>query len=180
MGSRLRSPVMLSLFSLILLGFGSLHDAIGAGSGPQSRHASGNAVTVEPTPPLTLDIRLKGLQKYSRGGVATILVEAASDVDLDSVDISLRLPDKVSFTDGTRARKWDRALARGGKVVLPADLLVGEDGAYTLSAEATATYRGMPVHRGFAFTLSAGAPERKLSVRDGAIEYPGVPGGEVK
>ncbi len=178
MRSMPRRPLIFAIFALALLGAGALMAAPAKGAGDRPEGPSVQPVTVEPVPPLSLSIRLAGLQKYTRGGVASIVVEADSAVDLESVTLAVHLPDKVSFADGTRVKNWDRRLEKGGRIEIPADLLVGGDGVYTVSAEATATFHGTPLHRGIAFTLSAGVPEAKLPIRNGAIEYPGVTGGE--
>lgn len=133
--------------------------------------------TVEPMPPVSLEIRVERLQKHAKGGVVSVTLESKSDVDLDDLTLSIRLPSKVRFSDGTSSRTWQGPLAAGGKIDLPADLLVDDDGKFVVSAEASAIYQGRPIHRGLAFNLLVGVQETRPPTKDGAIEYQGVPDG---
>jgi len=138
---------------------------------------SRSAATVEPAPPIALNVRLVNLQKNTRGGVATVSADTSSTVNLDEVTLKMNLPAGVYFADGTRTKTWTFGLPGGGTSNVPADLLVGADGKYVISVEAASVYRGRPVHRGFSFNLLVGVEEEHPQPKDGAIEYRGVLGG---
>ncbi len=136
------------------------------------------APTVEPAPPVSLDIRLVNLQKNVRGGVAALSLDTASTLDLDDVTLEVKLPEGVMLSDGTKTRAWTFNLTRGAPHQVPAELLVAADGKYVLSASVRASYQGRPIHRGCSFRLLVGVQDKNPQSKDGAIEYPGVPGGE--
>ena len=136
-------------------------------------------LTVEAGPPLTLDIQLVNLQKNSRGGVASLSMETRSASAIDPVTLVVDLPTGVTFTDGSRNKSWTFSLAAGGTVTIPADLLVADDGKYVVRGQTSGTFHGKLMHRGTAFRLLVGVQDTPPPVKDGAIEYPGVPGGGV-
>jgi hypothetical protein len=133
--------------------------------------------TTEPAPPLSLEFRLANLQKNTSGGVASFSLEAASSVALEEVTFSVRVPSGAVFSDGTQEKTWTSPLTSGGTLSLPFDLLVPKDGKYVLSGEASGNYQGKPVHRALSYKLLVGVQDKAPKVKDGAIEYPGVPGG---
>jgi len=153
-----------------------------AGAGPGKEKApprSHPAPTVEPAPPLSLDIRLVNLQKNSRGGVATLSLDTGSTLELDEVTLSVKLPEGVVFSDGTRNKSWTFSIGSGGTYKIPADLLVAEDGKFLIPADISGSYQGKGIHRGSSFKLLVGVQEKNPQTKDGAIEYPGVPGGGI-
>jgi len=148
------------------------------GTKSPARAKPGAALEVEPTPPLSLEVKLVNLQKNSRGGVATVALEALSALDLQEVTVTVSLPPDVTFADGTRVFTQTVNLSAGSTYKLPKDLLVGKDGKFMVSVEAAGiTTQGKPVHRGTAYKLLVGAEESLPPVKDGAIEYQGVPDG---
>jgi len=145
---------------------------------PAKRGQTGGALEVEPGPPLSLNVRLVNLQKNASGGVASVALDAQSVVDLKQLTITLTLPPDVTFADGSRVYTQTIDLAAGATFDIPKDLLVGKDGKYNFSIDASgATIQGKPVHRGLAYKLLVGAQDKLPPVKDGAIEYQGVPGG---
>jgi len=151
-----------------------------AGASAEKANANGpskSAVTVEPAPPIALNVRLVSLEKNASGGVATVTADTSSAVNLGEVTLKMNLPAGVFFTDGTRTRTWTFTLPTGGTSSVPVDLLVGADGKFVIPVEATSVYRGKPVHRGHSFKLLVGVEENPEKPKDGAIEYPGAPGG---
>ncbi len=154
-----------------------------AGPGPDKPDAkarpSRSVPTTEPGPPLSLGVRLVNLQKNSTGGVATLALTLSADVSLEDVTLSLRqLPADVTLSDGSRSRTWsDLGVGPGGTLDIPIDLLVGRDGKFVISAEATGAYKGKTLRRGSAYKLLVGVQEKTPQPKDGAIEFPGVPGG---
>jgi hypothetical protein len=116
------------------------------------------------------------LEKHASGGVASLILDAAADAALGEIGITIRVPEQISFTDGTRVRTLSVTLAPGARTEIPLELLIRRDGKFTLKAEATTTLRGKPVRRGTAFRLLVGVEEKTPAVKDGAIEYQGVPG----
>jgi len=135
------------------------------------------APTVEPGPPLSLNVRLVNLQKNVSGGVASVSMEARASVDLEEVTLTADLPGGVIFADGSQSKTWTFNLPAGATNSIPVDLLVSSDGKYNISLRAAGTHSGGPVRRGLAYRLLVGVEEKLPAPRDGAIEYPGVPGG---
>ncbi|MCI0407622.1 MAG: hypothetical protein L0191_03495 [Acidobacteria bacterium] len=149
-------------------------------SSPKSakRGTSSSTQEVEPSPPLSLQVRLVNLQKHSNGGVASVELDALASVDLQEVTLTVTLPQEVTFADGSRVYTRTINLAAGTTFDLPKDLIVGKDGKYNISIEATGTTsKGKPVRRGLAYKLLVGAQEKLPPVKDGAIEYQGVADG---
>ena len=146
-----------------------------------SRRVRPNAIIeVEPLPPLSVQARLVNLQKHKNGGVASVVLDAASAIDLDEVTLSIKLPPDVTFADGSTVYTQTVKLSAGATFNLPKDLLVGKDGKHVIQLEATGTTRqGKPIHRGSAFRLLVGAQDSPPPVKDGAIEFQGAPGGGV-
>jgi len=151
-----------------------------AGERMPRRDKPSPVVEVEPSPPLNVQARLVNLQKNKNGGVASVVLDALSDVDLDEVTVSIKLPPQVTFSDGSTVYTQTIKLSAGTTFNLPKDLLVGKDGKHVIQLEATGTTRdGKPVHRGTAFRLLVGAQDSLPPVKDGAIEYQAAPGGGV-
>ena len=169
------------LAAILLLAVGLAIPAL-AGPGPGKTGAgdrSKPAMTVEPAPPISVNVRLANLQKNSRGGVATISVDTGVAVELGEVTLDMKLPGGVVFSDGSKARTWTFTVAAGGTSSVAADLLVDSDGKYNIPVKATASYQGKPLNRAVSFKLLVGVEEKRPLPKDGAIEYPGVPGGGV-
>jgi len=160
----------------------TLAPAAVAGGNPNSKSAKGGASSatkeVEPGPPLALEVRLVNLQKNSNGGVASVSLDALASVDLQEVTLTVKLPQDITFADGSRVYTQTINLSAGSTFDLPKDLIVGKDGKYTVSIEASGTTsQGKPVRRGLAYKLLVGAQDKLPPVKDGAIEYQGAPGG---
>jgi len=137
-------------------------------------------VLEEPTLPLSIEARLVRLQKNKNGGVASVVVDASSLIDLDDVTITVKLPPSVRFADGSAVHTQTVKIAAGATLHLPKDLLVGKDGKHFILLEATATTRqGQPIHRGVGFRLLVGAQDPRPPVKDGAIEYKAATDGGV-
>src|SRR5262245_30062102 len=133
---------------------------------------------VEPSPPLSIQARLVNLQKNKNGGVASVVLDAASDIDMDEVTISVKLPPNVTFADGSNVFTQTVKLSAGVTINLPKELLVGKDGKHVIQLEASGTTsEGKPIHRGTAFRLLVGTQDSLPAVKDGAIEYQGAPDG---
>jgi len=142
------------------------------------RGVSSSYKEVEPGPPLALEVRLVNLQKHTNGGVASVALDALASVDLQEVTLKVTLPQDITFADGSRVYTQTVNLSAGTTFDLPKDLIVGKDGKYTVSIEASGTTtQGKPVRRGLAYKLLVGTQEKLPPVKDGAIEYQGTPGG---
>jgi len=167
-----------TLGNLLVLGFAgtALLAASGVIRGKENPRP-GSHTTVEPSLPLTLDVRLVNLQKNSRGGVASLALDVASAVDLDEVTVSAKLPGGVVFSDGTHSQTWKFDSKAKGTLRIPTDLLVGYDGKFPVSVEVNGTFRGNVIHRAMSYKLLVGGQEGLPPVRDGAIEFQGVPEG---
>ena len=105
-------------------------------------------------------------------------LDALAAVDLQEVTLTVTLPQEITFADGSRVYTQTINLTAGTTFDLPKDLIVGKDGKYNVSIEAAGTTsQGKPVRRGLSYKLLVGAQEKLPPVKDGAIEYQGVPGG---
>ena len=145
---------------------------------PAKQAKASPALEVEPGPPLTLSAKLVNLQKNVSGGVASVDLGALAAIDLKEVTVTVTLPQGVTFADGTRVYTQTLSLAAGAALDLPKDLLVGKDGKYNVTLEASGTTsQGKPVHRGYSYKLLVGVQDKLPPTKDGAIEYQGVPGG---
>ncbi len=140
--------------------------------------ANGPLRTIEPLPPLRIEIRQVGLQKQARGGIVSLVIDLLADAAIEDPVVTLRLPDGVILSDGSRRRTWRPRLKRGRKLGLRAALIAGRDGAHPISIEVTGTLNGQPVRRGVSHDLRIGTAARSLPRRHGAIEFPGVAGGD--
>lgn len=166
---------------ILLLAVGLVIPAL-AGTDPGKTGAGDRpkpAMTVEPAPPISLNVRLANLQKNARGGVATVSVDASSAVELGEITLDMKLPGGIVFSDGSRSKSWTFSVAAGGTSNIAAELLVDADGKYNIPVKATTSYQGKPLNRAVSFKLLVGAQEKRPLPKDGAIEYPGVPGGGV-
>jgi len=151
---------------------GERHDA------KPAKSQTNGALEVEPTPPLSLQARLVNLQKNSNGGIASVALDAIAAADLREVTLTVTLPQGVSFSDGTQVYSQTINIASGATFDLPKDLIVSKDGKYNVSLEAVGnTSQGKPVRRGMTYKLLVGVQDKLPAVKDGAIEYKGVPGG---
>jgi hypothetical protein len=167
--------------AILLLAVGLAIPAL-AGTGPGKTGAGNHskpATTVEPAPPVSVNVRLANLQKNSRGGVATLSVDTRSAVEVGEVTLDMKLPGGVVFSDGSKSKSWTFNIAAGGTSNVSAELLVDADGKYIIPVKATASYQGKPLNRAVSFKLLVGVEEKRPQPKDGAIEYPGVPGGGV-
>jgi len=135
--------------------------------------------TVDPEPPAAVTVELVSLQKNPNGGVASLLFRANATVSTEGAVISARVPGNLVFSDGSNAKTWNVDLVAAGTQSVTTDVIVPQDGKYVISAEVTGTAKGKPIHRGVAFKLLVGVQEPPPTVKDGAIEYAGSPGGGV-
>lgn len=133
---------------------------------------AGARTTAEPQPPLGISAQTTALQRNVRGGVATILVKIDAGVPIEEAVLSARTPSRVVFADGSASRTWKIDLASGGTVAIPIEILVPEDGRYSIAAEVKGKAQGKTIKRALHHKLTVGAKERKGKKKDGAIEYP--------
>jgi hypothetical protein len=148
---------------------------VSAEANPGASTASGSTrQTTEPQPPLAIAAETTSLQKNIRGGVVSVVLKVTAGVPLDEAVVSARTPSKVVFADGSTARTWKVDLASGGTASVPVEVIVSEDGKYSLSIEVTGKAEGKAVRRALSHKLYVGVKDRKAKDRDGANEYPAV------
>lgn len=130
--------------------------------------------TDEPQPPLGLAAETTSLQKNIRGGVVSVVLKVSAGVPIDEALVSARTPSKLVFADGSAARTWKIDLSKGGTVSVPMEVIVQEDGKYSLSVEVSGRTEGKAIHRALSHKLYVGVKEKKGKDKDGAVEYPAV------
>jgi len=128
--------------------------------------------TSEPQPPLGIAAETTALQKNVRGGVASVVLKVSAGVPIDEAVVSARTPSRVVFADGSAARTWKIDLSKGGTVSIPVEVIVPEDGKYSLSVEVSGKAEGKSLRRALSHKLYVGVKERKGKDKDGANEYP--------
>lgn len=179
MGDGMRKDFKRYLVAVLFLAVGPGFPVLAGTSAERDEAGAppGSAVTVEPAPPIALNVRLVKLERNTEGGIATVSTEVNSPIHLDEVTLKMDLPVGVSFTDGTRTRAWTFDLPAGGTSSVAVDLLVSADGKYVISVEAASTSQRRAIHRGSSFRLLVGVEETPAPLKDGTIEYPGAPDG---
>ena len=139
--------------------------------GSSTSSATGRQTT-EPQPPLAIAAETASLQKNIRGGVASIVLKVSAGLPIEEAVVSARTPSKVVFADGSTSRTWKIDLATGGTVSVPMEVIVPEDGKYSLSVEVSGKAEGKAIRRALSHKLYVGVKERKAKNKDGANEYP--------
>jgi len=153
---------------------GALCHAASPPKAPGSSNPSSQP-TIDPQPPLSLEVEVIGLQKNPRGGVASLLFKVSASVGIAEAVVSARTPGDLVFADGSTVKTWNVDLASAGAESIPVDVIVPEDGKYVITAEVGGTVKGKPIRRGAAARLLVGVREPAPKVKDGAIEYPAFP-----
>lgn len=128
--------------------------------------------TYEPVPPLGVSVETTSMQKNPRGGVASLKVTVSASVAIDEAVLTAKAPARVVFADGSTQRTWKVDLASGGLVSVPVEVIVPEDGKYSIAIEVSGLAQGKAIRRGTSHKLLVGVKERKGKKKDGAIEYP--------
>ena len=135
--------------------------------------------TVDPEPPASLSVELVNLQKNPNGGVASLLLRVNASVSIEGAVVSAKVPGNLVFSDGSTTKTWTVDHATVSTQSIAADVIVPQDGKYVISTQVSGTAKGSSIHRGTAYKLLVGVQEPAPKVKDGAIEYPGSPGGGV-
>jgi len=141
-------------------------------SGQSGSSASASRQTTEPQPPLGIASETAALQKNARGGVASIVFKVTAGMPIEEAVLSARASSRVVFADGSTERTWKLDLSAGGTIAVPVEVIVAEDGRYTISVEVSGKAEGKAIRRALSHKLSVGVKERKGKNKDGAIEYP--------
>lgn len=132
------------------------------------------ARTAEPLPPLGVSVETTSLQKNAKGGIASLLLKVNASVAIEEAVLTARAPGRVVFADGSAARTWKVDLATGGAATVPVEVIVPEDGRYSISVEVSGLAHGKSIRRATSHKLLVGVKERKGKSKDGAIEYKAV------
>jgi hypothetical protein len=132
------------------------------------------ARTAEPLPPLGVSVETTSLQKNPRGGVASLLLKVNASVAIEDAVLTARAPGRVVFADGSAARTWNVDLATGGSATVPVEVIVPEDGKYSIAVEVSGLAQGKSIHRATSHKLLVGVKERKGKTKDGAIEFKAI------
>lgn len=175
-----QSSRLLPVALAALLAAGAAGGALGhAGAPPKAPGASPapSQPTVDPQPPLGLEVEIIALQKSPRGGVASLVLKLSASTGIAEAVVSARTPADLVFADGSTVKTWNVDLTTAGAQSIPVDVIVPEDGKYVISVEVTGLAGGKPIHRGAAARLGVGVKDRGPMVKDGAIEYPASPDG---
>lgn len=141
------------------------------GSGSNDAPGRATRTTVDPQPPMGLQIDLAGIEKHARGGIATVVLKVGAEVGVDRAVVTARVPEDLRFADGSRVKVIDVDLSGGGGREVPVEILVPRDGQFTITADLEGTARGRALRRGAATTLFVGRHATAPPARDGAIEY---------
>lgn len=141
----------------------------------KGRAASADAArTSEPQPPLGVAAETTALQKNIRGGIASVVLKVSAGVPIDEALVSARTPSRLVFADGSTEKIWKIDLSKGGTVAVPMEVIVPEDGKYSLSVEVAGKAEGKAIRRALSHKLYVGVKEKKGKDKDGAIEYPAI------
>ncbi|HET8946730.1 MAG TPA: hypothetical protein VFQ07_07085 [Candidatus Polarisedimenticolia bacterium] len=136
-----------------------------AGPGPDTR-------TAEPLPPLGVEVATTALQKNARGGVASLRLTVTAGVAIDEAVLSAKAPARVVFADGSDTKTWNVNLTTGGTVSVPVEVMVPEDGRYSIAVEVSGVAHGKTIRRAASHKLLIGVKEHKAKVKGGANESP--------
>lgn len=136
--------------------------------------SSATRQTSEPQLPLGVTAETSSLQKNARGGVATILLKISAALPIEEAVVSARTPSRLVFADGSTARTWKVDLTTGGSLSLPVEVIVPEDGKYSISIEVAGRTEGKAIRRALSHKLYVGVKEKKGKNKDGATEYPAI------
>jgi hypothetical protein len=128
--------------------------------------------TAEPLPPLGVQVETTSLQKNARGGIAALRLTVTAGVAIDDAVLSAKAPARVVFADGSDEKRWNVNLATGGAVSVPLEVIVPEDGRYSIAVEVSGLAHGKTIRRAASHKLLVGVKEHKGRVKDGATEYP--------
>ncbi len=134
------------------------------------------APTIEPTLPLSLDLRLGPVDERGHGGSTTLTVEAVAGPDLEAVALLLVLPEGVRTPDPQGLAGVPAGLARGAGRRFVVSLEADRKGVFPIRVEAS--YRlpdGTVFRTQQGETLRIGSPARPGRSNAGALEFMGVP-----
>jgi hypothetical protein len=100
--TRLRA---LLLFAFLLV--------LAVGGLPAGVRSSGRRPTVEPTLPLTIDMRLHDVERGKGRARARLSIDLGAGADLDEVELSLSFPETLRVVDGAWLPPGLRRMAKG-------------------------------------------------------------------
>jgi hypothetical protein len=150
-------------------------------AGPARPAARRPAPTIEPTLPLSLDLRLEPADEQGAAMGATLTVEAVAGTDLEDVTLLLVLPEGVRTPDPQGLTGDPAGLARGERRRFDLSLLADRDGSFPVRVEATFRLPDGTVFRTMqGETLLIGPSARPGRSNAGALEFLGVPLDELR
>jgi len=161
---------------LTLLAAGGLAAAAPTGKPADAGPASART-TIDPQPPMALEVEVSGLEKHVRGGIASIVLRVGAAVGVEGAVLTARTPGDLRFADGSQVKTWKVDLAKGGARTIAIDVLVPRDGRYSIAAELEGTTNGRAIRRGAAGALEVGRHLGPPPTREGAVEYLAVEAG---
>ncbi len=133
-------------------------------------------VTIEPTLPLLINLKLTGQHGGAQGGVARLEVSLDAGAPLDDVALILVLPDGLKAEDGPLARGLHMPLAQGEHRGYIVPLSAGRAGRFPVRVHAAfrlADGRSFETNQASLLSLGVTAPEGRSNA--GAYEFMGVP-----
>src|SRR5260221_10968539 len=129
-------------------------------------------VTIEPTLPLLINLKLTGQHGGAQGGVARLEVSLDAGAPLDDVALILVLPDGLKAEDGPLARGLHMPLAQGEHRGYIVPLSAGRAGRFPLRVHAAfrlADGRSFEPNQASLLSLGVTAPEVRSDDRACAV-----------
>jgi hypothetical protein len=162
-----RSPLLPHLPALALA-ISLMAGLLLAGPARDAESSPSPTSTVEPLPGPAVAMELEGLQKQTRGGIASFRLRVDAGPGAGSFVVTAKAPAGTVFADGSTSKTWS---AERGQRLLPFELIASEDGTFVVSVEMTGTIRGKALRRATAYRLLVGVDESLPEARHGAIEF---------
>ena len=144
-------------------------------------HPTRTVPTIEPLPPLSLDLQFSDRQEWGGGGTAVMRAEIVAGAAVEELILDLDLPEGLTLGGAEVLRSRQGLLRAGERRVRLLPVMASRDGEFAVRLEAEVRLvDGRTFRLGQGATLRVGMPRTEGRLRNGAYEVRGVPLGEMQ
>jgi len=132
--------------------------------------------TVEPLPPLSLELQFSDQQEWGGGGSAVIKTDIVAGDEVEELILNLVLPEGLTLSGADRLPARQGRLRAGERRVRDLAVAASRNGEFSVRIEADMRMSDGRFFRiGQGATLRVGRPRSEGRQRNGAYEVRGVP-----
>lgn len=137
--------------------------------------------TVEPLPPVSIEMQFSGRSEWGGGGSAVIDTDIVAGGEIEEITLNLDLPAGLTLNGAERLTARQGSLRAGERLVRHLPVVAARNGDFSVRLEAEVRLSdGRTFRVGQGATLRIGRPQPEGRLHNGAYEVRGAPMSELR